>query len=82
MALVGCATGQKPAPDSAAAQLLPFTYALRQDGGVRAIQEAPDGSIWFDNGVGVSRFDGERITTPVDHEHSLLSTWALAPDDL
>jgi len=126
--LVGCATGQKPAPDSAAAQLLPFTYAPRQDGAVnggvrailqdrsgdywfgshfegvcrvgrdgvrhftradglsddqvRAIQQAPDGSIWFDNGVGVSRFDGERVTTPVDREHSLLSTWAFAPDDL
>ena len=126
--LVGCASGQKPAPDPAAAQLLPFSYAPRQDGAVnggvrailqdrsgdywfgshfegvcrvgrdgvrhftradglsddqvRAIQEAPDGSIWFDNGVGVSRFDGERVTTPVDREHSLLSTWALAPDDL
>ena len=126
--LVGCATGQEPTPGPAAPQLLPFTYAPRQDGAVnggvrailqdrsgdywfgshfegvcrvgrdgvrhftradglsddqvRAIQEAPDGSIWFDNGVGVSRFDGKRITAPVDREHSLLSTWALAPDDL
>lgn len=52
------------------------------DDQVRAIQEAPDGSIWFDNGIGVSRFDGERFTTPVDREHSPLPTRALAPDDL
>ena len=52
------------------------------DDQVRSIQQAPDGSIWFDNGVGVSRFDGERFTTPVDRERFPLSTWALEPDDL
>jgi streptogramin lyase len=49
---------------------------------VRSIQEAPDGSIWFDTGVGVSSFDGERIWTHVDFGHPVMSPWALAPSDL
>jgi hypothetical protein len=49
---------------------------------VRSIQEAPDGSIWFDTGVGVSSFDGERIRTPADREYTVMSPWALEPRDL
>ena len=52
------------------------------DNQVRAIQEASDGTIWFDTAVGVSRFDGERIGTPVEREYSPMSPWALEPDDL
>jgi ligand-binding sensor domain-containing protein len=40
---------------------------------VRSIQEAPDGSIWFDTGVGVSSFDGMRIWTYEDREQPLMS---------
>ena len=118
--LAGCA--------SVPPQLLPFTYATREDGAVnggvrsilrdskgclwfgshfegvcrvdgdemrlyttadglsnnqvRAIHEAPDGTIWFDTAVGVSCFDRGRITTPAERERSLLSPWELAPDDL
>lgn len=49
---------------------------------VRSIQEAADGSIWFDCGFGISSFDGTRITTHVSSEHSPLVPWALEPDDL
>lgn len=52
------------------------------DNQVRGIQEAADGTIWFDTAVGVSCFDRGRITTPAEREHSLLSPWELAPDDL
>jgi ligand-binding sensor domain-containing protein len=52
------------------------------DDQVRAIQEAPDGSIWFDTGVGVSSFDGERIWTRADREYPVMSPWALGPHDL
>jgi ligand-binding sensor domain-containing protein len=52
------------------------------DDQVRAIQEAPDGSIWFDTGVGVSNFDGERIWTRADREYPVMSPWALEPRDL
>lgn len=52
------------------------------DNQVRAIWEAADGTIWFDTAVGVSCFDGERITAPAERDHSLLSPWELAPDDL
>ncbi|MEY4103288.1 MAG: hypothetical protein RL461_490, partial [Planctomycetota bacterium] len=34
------------------------------DNQVRGIQEAADGTIWFDTAVGVSCFDRGRITTP------------------
>ncbi|MFM7051067.1 MAG: two-component regulator propeller domain-containing protein [Planctomycetota bacterium] len=49
---------------------------------VRAIQEAADGTIWFDCGEGISSFDGERIATHVDREYSPLAPWQLKPDDL
>jgi ligand-binding sensor domain-containing protein len=52
------------------------------DDQVRAIEEAPDGSIWFDTGVGVSSFDGERIWTRTDRELPVMSPWALEPGDL
>ena len=52
------------------------------DNQVRAIQEASDGTIWFDCGVGVSNFDGKKIVTRVDREYSLFSPWELKPDDL
>lgn len=52
------------------------------DDQVRAIQEAPNGTIWFDCGVGVSHFDGTGITTLVDREYAPLSPWTLQPDDL
>lgn len=49
---------------------------------VRSIQEASDGTIWFDCGFGISSFDGARMTTHATGGHSLLATWALEPDDL
>lgn len=52
------------------------------DDQVRAIQQAPDGSIWFDNGVGVSCFDGERITARTGSAPRVMDAWALEPHDL
>lgn len=52
------------------------------DGQVRSIQEAPDGGIWFDCGLGISRFDGTRISSHPHREWSMAAPWALEPDDL
>jgi len=49
---------------------------------VRSIQEASDGTIWFDCGFGISSFDGARMTTHATGGHSLLAAWALEPNDL
>ena len=52
------------------------------DDQVRAIQEAPDGSIWFDTGIGVSSFDGGVMRTHASPEESVPSPWALDARDL
>ncbi|MBM4007248.1 MAG: hypothetical protein FJ292_06755 [Planctomycetes bacterium] len=39
LALVGCVIGGEPAPEPAAPQLLPFTYAARQDGARMGLRE-------------------------------------------
>ncbi|MBM3687967.1 MAG: hypothetical protein FJW85_13345 [Actinobacteria bacterium] len=59
--VVGCATDHGAAPAPAGPQLLPFTYAPRQDGavncGVRAILQDRSGDYWFG-----SHFDGASFT--------------------
>ncbi len=52
------------------------------DGQVRRIEEGPDGRIWFECGVGLSYFDGERIVTPTDRVHDDRDAWRTAPGDL
>lgn len=52
------------------------------DDQVRAIHEAPDGSIWFDTGVGGNSFDGSLMLTHSNPEDPVLSPWALDPRDL
>ncbi|MEY3026354.1 MAG: hypothetical protein RLZZ238_1251, partial [Planctomycetota bacterium] len=52
------------------------------DDQVRAIQEAPDGSIWFDTGIGVSSFYGGVVRTHASPEESVPSPWALDARDL
>jgi ligand-binding sensor domain-containing protein len=52
------------------------------DNQVRTIQQGPDGLIWFDNGVGVSCFDGSRIWAHASHAYPAMPTWSLHPDDL
>lgn len=52
------------------------------DDQVRAIQQAEDGSIWFDTAVGVSRFDGARIVAAPECEFPPMSPWALDSHDL
>ncbi len=52
------------------------------DDQVRVIHEAADGSIWFDNGVGISSWDGERFTTHATRDYPPMSGWSLQPSDL
>ncbi len=52
------------------------------DNQVRSIQEDSRGNIWFDLGVGLGSFDGEKIVAPEDREYGTLVQWRLAADDL
>jgi ligand-binding sensor domain-containing protein len=52
------------------------------DDQVRSIQEAADGSIWFDTGVGISSFDGSLVTSHANRPFVMAAAWELAPDDL
>lgn len=73
LSLVGCATDRGGAREPVAPQLLPFTYATRQDGahnaGVRAILQDRSGDYWFGSHFeGVCRVgrDGVRHFTRAD----------------
>ena len=52
------------------------------DDQIRSIQEAPDGSIWFDTGSGVSSFEVGRIMRRADGGLRSIAPWTLDPGDL
>ena len=63
-----------------------FTYFNQEDGlsdkQIRNIYEDNQGVIWFEGGVGISRYDGQRITTYTERNYDSKSEWQLSDDDL
>lgn len=63
-----------------------LTYFTVQDGlsdnQIRSIHEDRNGVIWFEGGVGVSGFDGEKIITPTSRNYSSKDDWKLGTGDL
>lgn len=63
-----------------------LTYFTVDDGlshdQVRSIHEDRERGIWFETGVGVSRYDGTRIATHFDRDHTSKDAWQLRPGDL
>lgn len=52
------------------------------DNQVRSMYLDQEGNIWFECGVGVSWFDGEKISAYVQKEYTQRNDWQLAPGDL
>jgi len=52
------------------------------DNQVRSIQEDAHGTIWFDNGVGISRYAGGTIAASTARRYDATHAWALDPSDL
>lgn len=63
-----------------------LTYFTVKDGlsdnQIRSIQEDRNGVIWFEGGVGISGFDGEKIITPTSKNYTLIDNWKLGTGDL
>jgi ligand-binding sensor domain-containing protein len=63
-----------------------FTYFTTEDGlsdnQIRSIREDRNGVVWFEGGVGISGFDGERIITPSSRNYTSKDDWRLQPGDL
>ncbi|MFM7295674.1 MAG: two-component regulator propeller domain-containing protein [Planctomycetota bacterium] len=52
------------------------------DNQIRSIREDKDGVIWFEGGVGLSGFDGEKIITPTNRNYTSRDDWRLGTGDL
>lgn len=63
-----------------------LTYFTEEDGlsdnQIRSIHEDQNGVVWFEGGVGISGFDGERIITPTNRNHTSRDDWQLGTGDL
>lgn len=63
-----------------------FTYYSMENGlssnQVRTIQEDSDGVVWFECGVGVSRYDGVEMTAYADRDFTSKSDWRASSCDL
>jgi hypothetical protein len=63
-----------------------LTYFTVEDGlshnQIRSIREDRNGVVWFEGGVGISGFDGERIIRPTDRDYTSRDDWQLSPGDL
>ena len=63
-----------------------LTYFTAEDGlsdnQIRSIHEDRNGVVWFECGVGISGFDGERIITPANRNHTSKNDWQLGTGDL
>lgn len=63
-----------------------LSYFTQQDGlnddQIRSIHEDRNGVIWFEGGIGVSGFDGERIITPATKDYTSKDAWQLGTGDL
>jgi ligand-binding sensor domain-containing protein len=63
-----------------------LTYFTVEDGlsdnQIRSIHEDRNGVVWFEGGVGISGFDGEKISTPTSRNHTSKDDWKLRAGDL
>lgn len=63
-----------------------LTYFTVEDGlshnQIRSIHEDRNGVVWFEGGVGISGFDGEKIVTPTNRDYTAREDWQLSPGDL
>ena len=63
-----------------------LTYFTVKDGlsdnQIRSIHEDRNGVVWFEGGVGISGFDGERIITPTNRNYTSKNDWQLRTGDL
>lgn len=63
-----------------------LTYFTVEDGlsdnQVRSIFEGPDGNIWFEGGEGISKYDGNKITTVTKRDYSRKAEWEIGLNDL
>jgi ligand-binding sensor domain-containing protein len=63
-----------------------LTYFSVDDGlsdkQIRSIQEDRNGVVWFEGGVGISGFDGEKIITPASRDYASKDDWKLEIGDL
>jgi ligand-binding sensor domain-containing protein len=63
-----------------------FTYFTVEDGlsdnQIRSIHEDRNGVVWFEGGVGISGFDGERIITPTSRNYTSKDKWLVRTGDL
>ena len=63
-----------------------FTYFTVEDGlshnQVRNIQEDQNGVVWFENGHGISSYDGNKITTHIDRVYDSRNEWKSEHSDI
>src|SRR5688500_12757751 len=63
-----------------------LTYFSVEDGlsdnQIRSIHEDRNGVVWFEGGVGISGFDGEKIITPTSRNYNSKDDWKLGTGDL
>lgn len=63
-----------------------LAYFTEEDGlsdnQIRSIREDRNGVVWFEGGVGISGFDGEKIIAPTDRDYTSRDDWQLSPGDL
>ena len=63
-----------------------LTYFTVEDGlsdnQIRSIHEDRNGVVWFEGGVGISGFDGEKIITPTSRNYTSKDEWLLGTGDL
>ncbi|MSR46873.1 MAG: diguanylate cyclase [Planctomycetes bacterium] len=63
-----------------------LTYFTVEDGlsdnQIRSIQEDRNGVVWFEGGVGISGFDGERIISYTSKNYTSKDEWLLRTGDL
>jgi streptogramin lyase len=63
-----------------------LTYFTKEDGltdnQIRSIHEDQNGVVWFEGGVGICGFDGEKIITPTNRNYTSRDDWQLSPGDL
>lgn len=63
-----------------------LTYFTVKDGlsdnQIRSIHEDRNGVVWFECGVGISGFDGEKIITPANRNYTSKNDWQLGTGDL
>ncbi|QDV34808.1 Two component regulator propeller [Tautonia plasticadhaerens] len=63
-----------------------LTYFTEEDGlsdnQIRSIHEDQNGVVWFEGGVEISGFDGEKIITPTNKNYTSRGDWQLSSGDL